>query len=156
RMVQQHSLPIVQAYMQHIQEAAERKTRAALAKLSPGCREFTDHLDDGTPIHVTITIHPQDEGGPACSQAGHARGPAATIDFTDTGPIHSGNLNANPSIVTAAVIYVLRLLINENIPLNQGVLNAVEIIIPAESILNPIANSQFAIRNLQSLPLSPS
>jgi 5-oxoprolinase (ATP-hydrolysing) len=149
RMIQQHSLPIVQAYMQHIQAAAEHKTRAALAKLPPGPRQFSDHLDDGTPIHVTITMHPhkpeaQARGTAADSSDPSIRNsllPAATIDFTGTGPIHPGNLNANPSIVTAAVIYVLRLLINENIPLNQGVLNAVALIIPP-GLLHPLPSGE--------------
>src|SRR5262249_11300744 len=151
------------------------------------------HLDDGTPIHVTITIPPnkpeaQARGSAVISPSTaesrdplsthvlhksesqaplpaaedldssfrtphsafrNSLPPAATIDFPNTGPIHSGNPNANPSIVTAAVIYVLRLLINEDIPLNQGVLSAVELIIPP-GLLNPAANLQFAISNLQS------
>jgi 5-oxoprolinase (ATP-hydrolysing) len=119
-MVDRFSLAVVKAYMRHIQEAAERKMRAALAKLPAGKREFTDHLDDGTPIRVAITIE----------------GEQATIDFTGTGPISAGNLNANRAIVTAAVMYVLRLLINEDIPLNQGVLAPVKIILP-ECLLNP-------------------
>ena len=100
-----------QAYMRHIQDAAERKMRPALARLPDGAHEFVDHLDDGTPIAVAITI----------------AGDAATIDFTGTGPVLAGNLNANRAIVTAAVMYVLRLLIDEDIPLNQGVLAPVEI-----------------------------
>ena len=178
RMVQQYSLPVVQAYMRHIQDAAERKTRHALSKLPPGRREFTDHLDDGTPIHVAITIHPQRESAiapagpslnpdpaptrlpapsltPARSTTHDSllttRWPAATIDFTVTGPIHPGNLNANPSIVTAAVIYVLRLLINEPIPLNQGVLNAVELIIPP-GLLNPLPEPRLPTPDSRSLP----
>jgi 5-oxoprolinase (ATP-hydrolysing) len=120
RMIAQHSLPVVLAYMRHIQDAAERKMRAALARLPPGRREFVDHLDDGTPIRVAITI----------------AGDRATIDFTGTGPVSAGNLNANPAIVTAAVMYVLRLLIGEDIPLNQGVLAPVEIVLP-KCLLNP-------------------
>ncbi len=120
RMIAQYSPSVVHAYMQHIQYAAERKMRSALAKLPSGRREFTDHLDDGTPICVAVTI----------------RGESATIDFTGTGPVSAGNLNANRAIVTAAVMYVLRLLIGEDIPLNQGVLASVEIILP-ECILNP-------------------
>jgi 5-oxoprolinase (ATP-hydrolysing) len=64
------------------------------------------------------------------------RGESATIDFTGTGPVSPGNLNANRSIVTAAVMYVLRLLIGEDIPLNQGVLAPIEIILP-NCLLNP-------------------
>jgi 5-oxoprolinase (ATP-hydrolysing) len=120
QMVERYSLPVVQTYMRHIQDAAERKMRRAIASLPAGRREFIDHLDDGTPIKVAITTS----------------GERLTIDFTGTGPISAGNLNANRAIVTAAVMYVLRLLIGEDIPLNQGVLAPVEIILP-ECILNP-------------------
>ncbi|HEX5106232.1 MAG TPA: hydantoinase B/oxoprolinase family protein, partial [Pirellulaceae bacterium] len=120
RMIQQYSLPVVEAYMRHIQDAAERKMRQAFAKMTPGRREFVDHLDDGTPICVAVTIHRE----------------TATIDFTGTGPVSKGNLNANRAIVSAAVMYVLRLLVGEDIPLNQGVLAPVTIVLP-ECILNP-------------------
>jgi 5-oxoprolinase (ATP-hydrolysing) len=120
RMIGQHSLPVVLAYMRHIQQAAERKLRAALARLPAGRREFVEHLDDGTPICVAITI----------------AGDEATIDFTGTGPVSPGNLNANRAIVTAGVMYVLRLLIGEDIPLNQGVLSPVKLIVP-EGLLCP-------------------
>jgi 5-oxoprolinase (ATP-hydrolysing) len=120
QMVERYSLPVVQAYMRHIQDAAERKMRVAIGKLPRERREFVDHLDDGTPIRVAITTS----------------GERMTIDFTGTGPVSAGNLNANRAIVTAAVMYVMRLLIGEDIPLNQGVLAPVEIILP-ECILNP-------------------
>ncbi|MDX1946566.1 MAG: hydantoinase B/oxoprolinase family protein [Pirellulaceae bacterium] len=120
RMIERYSQPVVLAYMRHIQTAAERKMRATLASLPPGRREFTEYLDDGTPIHVAITIV----------------GDEATIDFTGSGPLSPGNLNANRAIVTAAVMYVLRLLIGEEIPLNQGVLAPINLIVP-EGILSP-------------------
>ncbi len=119
-LIETHSLPVVEAYMRHIQAAAETKMRQALNKLPDGRREFTDHLDDGSPIHVAIDI----------------QGDSATIDFTGTGPVLPGNLNANRAIVTAAVMYVLRCLIDEDIPLNEGVLAPVEIIVP-QCLLNP-------------------
>jgi 5-oxoprolinase (ATP-hydrolysing) len=125
RLVERYSLPVVRAYMQHLQDAAERKLRAALARLPPGRREFVDHLDDGTPIRVTVTI----------------AGDVAAIDFTDSGPVSAGNLNANRAIVTAAVMYVLRLLVGEDIPLNQGVLSPVKLVLP-EGMLNPPAREQ--------------
>ena len=81
---------------------------------------FVDHLDDGSPIAVTITV----------------AGDQAVIDFTGTGPVLAGNLNANRAIVTAAVMYCLRSLIDEDIPLNQGVLAPVRIVLP-ECLLNP-------------------
>ena len=121
RLIKHYSLPVVEAYMRHIQAAAERKMRLALAKLPDGRREFVDYLDDGTPIAVALTI----------------AGDSATIDFTGTGGVLPGNLNANRAIVTAAVLYSLRLLIDEDIPLNEGVLAPVQIIVPENSLLCP-------------------
>jgi 5-oxoprolinase (ATP-hydrolysing) len=131
-LVERYSWPVVAAYMNHIQDAAEQKIRSALSKLPPGKRAFTDYVEtaDGssTPISVSITVH--QAGGPI----------AATIDFTGTGPVIDGNLNANRAIVTAAVIYVLRLIVAEDIPLNHGVLRPVEIILP-DCVLNPAPGS---------------
>ncbi len=119
-LIRQYSLPVVKAYLQHIQDAAEIKMRRALTALPDGVYAFTDHFDDGSPLAVKVTI----------------QGDQAVVDFTGTGPVVPGNLNANPAIVTAAVLYVFRCLINEDIPLNGGVLAPVQIIIP-ESLLNP-------------------
>jgi 5-oxoprolinase (ATP-hydrolysing) len=120
RLVEKHSRDTTLAYMRHIQSAAERKMRRALARLPDGRRHFLDHLDDGSPIAAAVTI----------------AGDRATIDFTGTGPVLKGNLNANRAIVTAATMYVLRLLIDEDIPLNEGVLAPVEILVPP-CLLNP-------------------
>lgn len=143
-LVERYSLNVVQAYMQHIQDAAERKMRLALAAIPNGTYRFTDHLDGGSPIAVTIAIS----------------GDRAVVDFTGTGPVivppselsmpgsndaaHGAslqsaggyNLNANRAIVSAAVLYVFRCLINEDIPLNSGVLAPVKIVLP-ECLLNP-------------------
>jgi 5-oxoprolinase (ATP-hydrolysing) len=119
-LVERYSLPVVQAYMGHIQRAAAAKMRLALAALPDGEYALTDHLDDGSPIVVKITI----------------RGDTASVDFAGTGPVLKTNLNANRAIVTAAVLYVFRCLIAEDIPLNSGVLEPVEIILP-ECLLNP-------------------
>ncbi|MGC3969173.1 MAG: hydantoinase B/oxoprolinase family protein [Pirellulales bacterium] len=125
RLIERRSWPVVEAYMRHICDAAERKLRQALAKLGDGTFRFADHLDDGTPICAAIT----------------AAGDSATIDFTGTGPVSRGNLNANRAIVTAAVMYCLRALIDEDIPLNQGVLKPVRIVLP-ECVLNPPSAEQ--------------
>ena len=119
-LVEKQSLDVVQAYMRHIQVAASTKMRLALAALPDGRYERVDHLDDGSPIQATITI----------------AGDSATVDFTGTGPVLKSNLNANRAIVTAAVMYVFRCLINEDIPLNGGVLEPISIIVP-ECLLNP-------------------
>jgi len=121
-LVAQHGLETVQAYMSHIRSAAEQKMRRTLGKLEPGEHTFTDHLDDGTPIAVRITIAED----------------SATIDFTGSGGVHPGNLNATTSIVQSAVVYCFRCLIAEEIPLNDGVLAPLRIVVP-EGILNPPA-----------------
>lgn len=119
-LVEKQSLDVVQAYMRHIQVAAATKMRLALTALPNGRYERVDHLDDGSPIQATITI----------------TGDSATVDFTGTGPVLKSNLNANRAIVTAAVMYVFRCLINEDIPLNGGVLEPITILVP-ECLLNP-------------------
>ena len=142
QLVDRHSWPVVQAFMGHIQAAAAAKMRLALRALSQqpddahagvfstrysslATRHFThiDHLDDGSQIQATITID----------------GDSATVDFTGTGPVLATNLNANRAIVTAAVLYVFRCLIKDDIPLNSGVLEPVTIILP-ECLLNPPAH----------------
>jgi 5-oxoprolinase (ATP-hydrolysing) len=120
RLVERYSLPVVAAYMEHIQQAAAQKMRSALARIPDGTYSHTDYLDDGTPICVAIT----------------KQGDRAIVDFTGTGPVLATNLNANRAIVTAAVLYVFRCLINEDIPLNGGVLEPVEIVLPP-CLLNP-------------------
>jgi 5-oxoprolinase (ATP-hydrolysing) len=132
-LVERYSLPVVEAYMEHIQQAAERKMRQALARLPDGVYRFTDHLDAGAPIAVAIEI----------------RGDSAVVDFQGTGPVMrpppgppaagdrgGWNLHANRAIVTAAVLYVFRCLINEDIPLNNGVLAPVTLVLP-DCLLNP-------------------
>ncbi len=119
-MIERYGVDVVHRYMRYIQDAAERKMRDALAKLPDGVRRFDDRLDDGSPIRLSVTI----------------QGDAATVDFTGTGPVLPGNLNANRAIVTSAVLYCFRCLIQEDIPLNAGVLAPIEIVLP-ECFLNP-------------------
>ena len=119
-LVARYSLPVVQAYMQHIQDAAAEKMRMALRAIPDGKYTRTEHLDDGSPLVVSIQI--QDD--------------RAVVDFTGTGPVIESNLNANSAIVRAAVLYVFRCLIDEDIPLNSGVLKPVDIVLP-ECFLNP-------------------
>lgn len=123
RFIQEYSWHVVSSYMTFIQEAAERKTRAALARLPDGHRRFLDHLDDGSQIALTLSIE----------------GDSATMDFTGTGDVLKSNLNANQAIVTAATLYCMRLMVNEDIPLNQGVLAPIRIILPP-GLLNPPAD----------------
>jgi 5-oxoprolinase (ATP-hydrolysing) len=119
-LVERYSLEVVHAYMNHIQRAASEKMRRALRAIPDGVYSREDALDDGSPIKATIEIV----------------GDQASVDFSGTGPVLDSNLNANKAIVTAAVLYVFRCLIDEDIPLNSGVLEPVSIHLP-ECLLNP-------------------
>jgi 5-oxoprolinase (ATP-hydrolysing) len=94
--------------------------RSTLKNIEDGIYEATEKLDDGSQLHVKCIIS----------------GSFLSIDFKGTSDVHPGNLNANPSIVKSVIIYVLRLLIDEPLPLNDGLLEPVEINIPI-GMLNP-------------------
>ncbi|WP_072622932.1 hydantoinase B/oxoprolinase family protein [Spirulina major] len=121
RMVSQYGQATVQAYMGHVQRNAEESVRRAIAHLQDG--EFTCPLDHGAQIQVKITIHPQSR--------------SATIDFTGTSPQVSSNFNAPIAVCQAAVLYVFRSLVDDDIPLNVGCLTPLTIIVPPGSLLNP-------------------
>ena len=107
-------------------DRAEKLAGYAIAALGEKVRHATGQLDDGTPI--CVTLRPK------------ANGPKSNkleIDFTGTGHTHPGNLNAPPAVVMACVLYVLRLLIRENLPLNEGLLRAVTLILPPNTLVNP-------------------
>lgn len=135
KILEQFGLDVVQRNVRGIQEAAERKVRSALARVKkPDC-SFTDYLETAEGESVPIQVEKRFPESPA--------GPAAVIDFNGTSPVVAGNLNANRAIVTAAVLYVLRLLVDEDVPLNEGALRAVEIVLP-ECLLNPPRANELA------------
>lgn len=119
-LVNEQSAEKVLLYMNHLKEYAENKMKDTLKKIPEGVYSANEFLDDGSPLMVNIKN----------------KGSECEIDFTGSSEIHKGNLNANPAIVHSVVIYVLRLLLAENIPLNDGILKPVNVIIP-EGILNP-------------------
>ena len=129
-MVQNWSLEVVQGYMKHIQDNAEESVRMMLQELSAreelpqvGTIHAVDYLDDGSPIRLALTIDRRD--GSAC------------FDFAGTGTELWGNLNAPKAVTHSAVLYALRCLIRQEMPLNQGCLNSIEIHIPDGSLLSP-------------------
>jgi len=129
-MVDTCGLDVVQAYMSHLQDAAETAVRSALRNLSErlelpavGSVEAVDYLDDGSPIRLTLTI---DRG----------RGTAG-FDFAGTGPELWGNLNAPKAVTRSAILYCLRCLIDKDLPLNHGCLLPITLQIPAGSLLDP-------------------
>ncbi len=107
-------------FMDHVQGAAAAKVRQSLEALGEGEWSFEDQMDDGSAIALTLTL----------------RAGRAIFDFSGSAQQVSSNLNANRAIVKAAVLYSLRCLIDEDIPLNDGVLEPVELVIPA-GILDP-------------------
>ena len=121
RLIQQMGLSTVQAYMRHVQDNAEESVRRVISQLQNTA--FTYAMDDGSQICVKLTV----------DQAQRC----ATLDFTGTSPQHPHNLNAPTAITRAAVLYVFRCLVQDNIPLNEGCLKPLTILIPDDSMLNP-------------------
>ncbi len=142
----QYGLSTVLEYMQYIQENSEYSVKKALheylGERGSFRSAFEDYLDDGTPLKVSVTI----EGGD--NPPGTLK---AVIDFTGTGGQHmKDNLNAPLSVTRSAVMYVLRLLIDRDIPLNSGCLNPVEILIPEGTVLSPVHPAPVASGNVET------
>ena len=116
-----HGARKVRQMMDALGAQAARCVSAALERLGAGRYEAEEHLDDGTPLRVRIDV---------------ADG-AAHVDFTGSGGVHPGNLNATPAIVRSVVLYVVRLLVREPLPLNEGLLRAVSLTIPG-GLLSPL------------------
>ena len=120
-MIDQFGLDVVQAYMRHVQDNAEESVRRIIASLEGGaCRYETD---SGAVIRLRVDV----------DRAARS----AVLDFSGTSPQQPGNTNAPSSVVTAAVLYVFRTLIDDDIPLNSGCLKPLEIRIPPGSMLAP-------------------
>ncbi len=121
RMVAEFGRPVVAAYMGHVQDNAEEAVRRAIAALKPGA--FALEMDDGAVIRVRIDVDPE------------AR--SAVVDFTGTSDQLPNNFNAPLSIARAATLYVFRTLVDDAIPLNEGCLKPIRLIVPEGSMLNP-------------------
>ena len=113
-LIEHFGLDAVHAYMRHVQDNAEECVRRVLGTLRGG--EFRYPLDNGSEIRVQVRIDRE------------AR--EATIDFTGTSPQDSGNFNAPLAVCRAAVLYVFRALVDDEIPLNEGCLKPLRIVVP--------------------------
>ncbi|MEM9448040.1 MAG: hydantoinase B/oxoprolinase family protein [Cyanobacteria bacterium P01_E01_bin.6] len=133
-MVEHYGLATVQAYMQHVQDNAEESVRRAIATLQNG--SFTYPMDNGSQIQVTITTDASDR--------------TACIDFTGTSPQQLNNFNAPVAVCKAVVLYVFRTLVDDAIPLNDGCLKPLEIIIPDDSMLNPTYPAAVVAGNVET------
>jgi len=141
---------VIHVTMVQLQQAAAAKVARELARIDPGEHRFEDALDDGTPICVRLRIEHRTPGAAGKESEAIALPAQMTIDFAGTGPASSGNLNAPTAVVRAAVIYVLRSLVEERIPLNGGCLDPVEILIPPGSILDPPQGSAVVGGNVET------
>ena len=121
RMVAQFGLGVVEAYMRHVQDNAEESVRRVIGRLTDAT--FEQKMDDGSLIKVSVTV-----------DAGTR---SAKIDFTGTSPTLATNLNAPFAVARAAVLYVFRCMVDDDIPLNEGCLKPLEIVIPEGSMLAP-------------------
>lgn len=121
RLVDLHGLETVQKYMRLLKENAVAQLETALTPLHGQTFEATELLDDGHRIQVAVSISVEKQ----------------VFDFTGTSNVHLNNLNANISILYSAILYVLRLLVNRKIPLNDGLMKNVDIILPENSFLHP-------------------
>ncbi len=121
KMVDHYGLKVVQAYMSHIQDNAEESVRRVLGHIKDG--DFCYEMDDGNRVCVAIKVDK------------NAR--KAIIDFSGTSPQHPANYNAPLAITKAAVLYVFRTLVDDNIPLNEGCLKPLDIIVPEKSMISP-------------------
>ncbi len=121
RMVEHFGLEVVHAYMRHVQDNAEEAVRRIIGVLRDG--DFSYAMDNGGVIRVKIAIRRETRG--------------ATIDFTGTSPQLPDNFNAPAAVCMAAVLYVFRTLVDDEIPMNAGCLKPLEVIIPEGSMLRP-------------------
>lgn len=122
---------VVQFYMTNIQSNAEKSVRQLLKEVYKRFEgqdlSAVEYMDDGSPIKLKVTIDPE-------------KG-EAIFDFSGTGPEVYGNINAPEAVTYSAIIYCLRCLISEDIPLNQGCLKPIHVLIPKKSFLSPGDNA---------------
>lgn len=133
-MVAQYGRATVAAYMQHVQDNAEESVRRVITALADG--EFTLPLDNGAQIRVRVRVNTA------------AR--SATVDFSGTSAQLTNNFNAPKSITMAAVLYVFRTLVDDDIPLNAGCLKPIHVIVPEGCMLNPTPPAAVVAGNVET------
>jgi len=134
KMVAHFGLDVVQAYMRHVQDNAEEQVRRVLGVLRDG--SFAYEMDDGSVVQVAVSI----------DQAARS----AVIDFTGTSPQRPTNFNAPSSVAMAAVLYVFRTLVEDDIPMNAGVLKPIKVIIPEGCMLRPAYPAAVVAGNVET------
>ncbi len=132
-LVEARGWPMVSAYMGHVMANAEESIRRVITRLSDGAFDYP--MDDGARIAVKVTVD-------------HAAR-AATIDFTGTSAASAGNFNAPPAVTRAVVLYAFRCLVGEDLPLNEGCLAPLTIVMPEGSFLSPPPGSAVVAGNTE-------
>jgi len=121
KMVAHFTLPVVRAYMRHVQDNAAESVRRVIGRLHDSA--FTIATDRGATISVRVAVDRKRR--------------EATVDFTGTSPQQPDNFNAPEPVTRAAVLYVFRVMVDDDIPMNAGCLRPIRIIIPKKSLLSP-------------------
>ncbi len=121
KMVRHFTLPVVRAYMRHVQDNAAESVRRVIDRLHDSA--FTVATDQGNKINVRIAVDKERR--------------EATVDFTGTSPQQPSNFNAPEPVTRAAVLYVFRVMVDDDIPMNGGCLRPIRIIVPKKSLLSP-------------------
>jgi 5-oxoprolinase (ATP-hydrolysing) len=121
RVVAQFGWDTVSAYMRHVMDNAEESVRRVIARIGNGSFDYT--MDDGSLLRVKVTVDRQTR--------------SAIVDFSGTGKQRNDNFNAPPAVTRAAVLYVFRCLVGDDIPLNDGCLKPIQLIVPEGSFLAP-------------------
>jgi 5-oxoprolinase (ATP-hydrolysing) len=134
RMIDHFGLEVVQAYMRHVQDNAEEAVRRVIDALSDG--EYTYEMDSGAVIRARVSVDRASR--------------SATIDFTGTSPQLATNFNAPTSVATAAVLYVFRTLVADDIPLNDGCLRPLLIVVPPDTMLSPTYPAAVVAGNVET------
>ncbi|MFE9139297.1 hydantoinase B/oxoprolinase family protein [Streptomyces sp. NPDC007355] len=134
RTVEEFGLDVVQAYMRHVRANAEESVRRIVARLHDGAYRY--ETDDGAVIQVAVRVDRERR--------------SAVLDFTGTSPQRPGNANAPTAVVMAAVLYVFRTLVDEDIPLNSGCLEPLEISVPPGSMLAPVHPAATVAGNVET------
>jgi 5-oxoprolinase (ATP-hydrolysing) len=133
RVVGQYGWPVVSAYMRHVMDNAEESVRRVIERLGSG--RFDYKMDNGRDLCVSISVDKASR--------------SAVVDFTGTGPQHEGNFNSPPAVTRAAVLYVFRCLVGDDIPLNDGCLKPLTLVIPPGTFLSPMPGAAVVAGNTE-------
>ena len=133
-LIARYGWPQVAAYMRHVRNNAEESIRRVIDRIGDG--QFDYEMDDGARLKVAVRVDRSRR--------------SATVDFTGTGPQSAGNFNAPPAVTRAVVLYAFRCLVGADLPLNEGCLTPLSIVLPEGSFLAPAPGSAVVAGNTET------